>query len=397
MYWLPGISVAQLAAVKLLLVGSAVLTVFIVVADARHVRLPKGLLGPAGVILMLFVGAPGLFQAATAGHAFGRVLDTVLGFTFMWALYNYVRRGGDAKRVFIGAALIISALSILTILNLTAGFPTWRAPFGAGRLPLHITGFGAGRTGWSNGIALNLPTAVLFLSRARMRRFPVGRILTFILILVSIVGSQIVCGGRAGLVASLLVIAAFALTGSSRSMAAVAIVTTVLVAFFLSDFLFEQLRINRLATAVVSVDTIDKFSAGRVRGYIVALDLIGQSPFIGHGIGQVSLQQYGLGYPDIHNIWLKMAVESGIALPVFVFLIICAVLAKALALAKQLRGKDLERDDRLFMLALILIVFVGVVLSFFEPNVLIGTFQNSAIWWAAAGTILGYRANIAKA
>jgi hypothetical protein len=89
-------------------------------------------------------------------------------------------------------------------------------------------------------------------------------------------------------------------------------------------------------------------------------------------------------------------VESGVLLPIVFFAIICVVLQKALRLARNLRGDALGRDDRLFMLSLILIVLSGVVLSFFEPNVLIGAFQNSAIWWAAAGTILGYRANLAN-
>ena len=36
-------------------------------------------------------------------------------------------------------------------------------------------------------------------------------------------------------------------------------------------------------------------------------------------------------------------------------------------------------------LTLLSTLLSGLIISIFEPNALIGSFQNSALWWAAAG------------
>ena len=45
--------------------------------------------------------------------------------------------------------------------------------------------------------------------------------------------------------------------------------------------------------------------------------------------------------------------------------------------------------DRMAAIALCLILIVGAVSTMFEPNVLVGSFQLTALWWAAAGCALG--------
>ena len=45
--------------------------------------------------------------------------------------------------------------------------------------------------------------------------------------------------------------------------------------------------------------------------------------------------------------------------------------------------------DRMAATALCLILVVGVIATMLEPNVLIGSFQLTALWWAAAGAALG--------
>ena len=46
-------------------------------------------------------------------------------------------------------------------------------------------------------------------------------------------------------------------------------------------------------------------------------------------------------------------------------------------------------ENRAKTVVLTLIVVSGVIASLLEPNVLVGSFQYAAIWWAAAGILVG--------
>ena len=41
---------------------------------------------------------------------------------------------------------------------------------------------------------------------------------------------------------------------------------------------------------------------------------------------------------------------------------------------------------------MLLIVALGLLATLFEPEALLGAFQYTALWWAAAGVLVGLRA-----
>jgi O-antigen ligase len=134
----------------------------------------------------------------------------------------------------------------------------------------------------------------------------------------------------------------------------------------------------------MSTSTFDSFSAGRISGYMVALELISQRPFRGYGFDQLVLADFGLGYQDVHNLWLRLATEAGVFLPLAFAGLISAFLVRVRSLFRVV-----TRDERIALYSLAAVVFNGLLLTLFEPNTLLGTFQNSASWWASVGALIG--------
>lgn len=383
-YWLPGVSVSVMRVVKLALAASAVLSIYSHGIIKGSLRFPKGILGPVGFFLMVVVAIPGLVQAEFSSAA-TRLVDFVLSFGFFWCFYNYVREGGNWQVVFKGAALIVAAFATVTLTSAFLGAPNWTAPFGPTRLPLFITGFGAKRTGWSIGIGMFVPIAFLFASRHGSLSRNVRGFIRVALMIVVILGAQIACGGRSGIVASIVVVLVNAWRSPLRWHFVGLMFVALLAALYSADFLTEQLRLDALGTSNVSFRDLDRLSTGRISGYLVALDLIAQRPFVGHGFEQIALDQYGMLYRDVHNLWLQLWVEAGILLPLCFALFALSICVHTFRSGGKRAARRPVSGTKL---TLGLIVVGGLVISMFEPRTLIGSFQNTAIWWAAAGVLL---------
>ena len=395
-YWLPQVSPNILAAIKLTVVGGGVTLIFLSGLASGKLRFPSGLVGPQGFVVLMLAASGGFFQAEL-GAALSRCFDFLLGFVFLWSFYNFARAGGDYVRVFGRAAMMIVGFSSITLFSGIFGVPDWHSPFRDSisvSLPLASTGFGGGRTGWSNGISLFLPLALGFIMLRPRRRFT-GRVrgVAFAVVCIAIVGAQVVAGGRAGLVASLLAFLGLAFSSISRKATLAVAIVAISAGFFLSDYLVDQLRITDLDASAITVNELDDFSAGRISGYLLAGDLIAKRPLTGYGFEQVELQNYGISYTHIHNLWLRMTVDAGVLLPTaFLFLVIALFRACRRSYMTSRSESHLHpstlRANRLALTVLTLVLAEGVVLSLFEPNVLLGTFQNSAVWWGAGGIVL---------
>lgn len=379
-YWLPGISVQALGLAKFGLVGTAVLVTYLVAIATDRMVFPKGLFGPLGFIALLLASFFGLIQAE-ASVAIDRLLDLVLSFTFLWSFYIISRAGVNVDRIFRFSVLIIAALCFLTVMYSITGIPNIQSPYGQS---LSTAGFGAKRTGWSGGLALFFALSVLFIRVEGKNKFrKTLSLLGFLLIASSIMGSQIVSGGRAGIVASLAGILLFVMLSPARRNISILLIIAVVVAYFLQDFLAEHLRLYRIIGTAASAQDIDSFSSGRMSGYQIAIDLFKAKPLVGQGFGQVSLLNYGINYGEVHNLWLKLAMEAGLFLPLTLFGIVGSFL---LSLLKRLRKDDVIGKQRTIIFGTV--VAGGLLISLFEPNMLLGTFQNSAIWWAIVGVLI---------
>lgn len=383
-YWLPSISIAALDVAKFLLIATAVLISVGLSLANDSFSIPKGLLGPIGFIAVLLVSVPGLIKSDMT-NAIDTIVDLVLSFTFLWCFFILARNGRNIKFALKLGISILALFCMLTITSELYGVPNWQSPFEGLHRDLASNGFGASSTGWSNGIALFFPATILLISIEKVKGW--RRVVSFnwfLIVAFSIFGSQIVCGGRAGIVASLCTIILLIALSPSRSKIIFLVLIAALLSFVLQDFLFEQLRLYKLVGQSVTSSNLDSFSTGRVGGYKVALQLIAEQPLWGHGFGQVSLFNYGVGYREVHNLWLKLAVEGGLLLPIVLAVVVGSLFHRIVRMKRAT-----NRDERQYILALGIIVAGGIVISFFEPNTLLGSFQNSAIWWAAAGTLLG--------
>ena len=116
----------------------------------------------------------------------------------------------------------------------------------------------------------------------------------------------------------------------------------------------------------------------------MALDALKERPWTGYGIGQVIYETSYAQLTEIHNLWLKWAVSCGVVAPLLFLAMVTRIL---LSVAQNLR-RAAHMGDAVNTAAPGLIVILGAILSLAEPNVLLGSFQISAVWWAAAGTVM---------
>ena len=147
------------------------------------------------------------------------------------------------------------------------------------------------------------------------------------------------------------------------------------------DFLSDTLRIGS-GRYNLGVHQLDTLSSGRLSQYDYALRLISERPLTGHGLNVVG-EGSRLATSGIHNIWLKFFAQGGFV-PVVVIGGFCLFMAcKAVALSRE--WKTFEEAVLARMAAGIIIS--GLAMSMFEPSVIIGTFQTSAMWWVAVGVV----------
>lgn len=387
-YWLPGVSPAVVGLLKATLVGAGVGMLVSRMATTGLIFFPRGLMGPVGFITLLLLSIPGLVQAREPFVAIKSVVDIGFSAIFLWCFYNLARQGSTIRMIFVRSLTIITLFAATTVVSILTGLPDWHVPSEMDpSASFTDAGFSSGRSAWSDSLALYLPSTLLLLTAKTSQKFVRPRVF-FILMAGIILVSQIASGGRAGMLVSLFTIVAFMLVRSVRQMMRVFIAVGVLGAVTLVplEFWISHLRLDRLSSSELSLTNLNAFSANRMKNYSLAVESIREQPFSGYGMGQV-LMATDLGEVlEVHNLWLRLAVESGIFLPLFFLAMICAALCK---LWQPTLRTPKNRDDRIVVFVLGLILLGGIAVSLFEPRAIIGTFQKTAVWWAAMGTLLG--------
>lgn len=424
-YWLPGLSSGSVSLGKTALIALSVAAIGVAGWHRRTLAFPPGLLGWAGFAFLCVAALPGLVSAG-GGFAWGPILDLLYGFVFMWTFYNFIRLGGRPWSVFGPALGAMTVFSALVAGAAVVGVPDWPSPFGR-RLSLANAGFGGLRTGWSNGVALYVPLA-LALSGIAVERYRRLLLLGSAVSAATMFGSQLGVGGRAGLLAGLIGSLAYVFASWNRKTVVSVVLAFVLIAglgrtpFVKRDLLAES-RIGKTTSRVVenfissgrtpperssssrstardgsgdlsrartnrgddtaSADLIllDTLSSGRVQGYLIGIDLLKEKPFGAYGYGTIDLKDFGLGYSDIHNFWLKIWVDFGLVFMLAFGAFVVVVFVTAAKTAFQ--ASDRTRRRAAFSWAAV--IGVGVIISVLEPATLLGAFQNVALWWAVAG------------
>lgn len=393
-YWLPFITTQNLYYLKLFLVISAVVFSWVSAMVRQAIRFPSGMLGPVG-FMVLILSASFAFIQSEPSLLVRRLLDFSLGFIMMWTIYVYAADEVRTLNIFIMASVIIGGLAALTVTSHYLGIPSWHAPVLYRSVPLDISGFGSLRTGWSNGLVFFIPYLCVLaygvLNKSNFRR------LIGISVIFFIVGSQAVVGGRAGLLASLLAIGWLAYKFLPKIIFISLVGVSVSLAIVYAGLFYEHLRLDRLDAGGSMISTLDHFSAGRITSYFFAFNEIMHHPIMGRGFGNA-----GIGGHEIHNLWLRMAVEGGVFLPLAFFYFVVRLLRFSARNIKRkalsINGQFSEEIMRNYKISVIysVVIYSGILISMFEPNVLLGSFQNSAIWWATAGALLAHTRTTVK-
>ena len=387
-------------------------------------RFPGVLLGPLGFILIFALSLPGVFQAESVGESVRFALDIVFAALFMWCFFNITRRGPAVFIVFKRAFVILTALAVVAAAVVLADaddlYPhRWDNAF--------VSGFGDKGSGWSVAMSLIMPVALMFIITREGARERVWGVLRGAAVY-AVVASQFISGGRAGLLASFFVMGAFLLIRSTRVMVLsviIALFLTVLIFgntswgrylglhFFPVEFIAAPLRIEPAPTTPTPEPVVpaapaqpgapsgeaagpsefeiktNTFTANRVASLRTGIEKIQERPLTGHGLRQITVRYEAYGkvrFAEIHNLWIKWGAYTGVLGPLMMAVVVIAILRIGV---KNLSVSWRLTRDRMAAAAFCAILILGAASTMFEPNVLIGSFQLTALWWAAAGSALG--------
>lgn len=374
-YWWPGVSPQTLDTLKLVLIGSAVVLIWVRAFLNGRAAFPSGVLGPAGFVMLLLVSFMAASQS-TLEMSLWQLKDYTLAFIMLWTFTFYINLGQSASRVMAIATLILAAHCALVASSKLLGIPRWAGPRTFVAPELWISGFGSLRTGWSCSVAPFVPIALSMVLPAH--RPLLVRVL-FAAAAAAIVLSQLVVAGRSGMLASFLGMLWIITGRDQRRWLPVIAAAGVAAIVMAQDFLYNAMRLRELGSGKVdSVHDLNKFSAHRVDSDIIAFKAFLDNPVAGHGFHEFT---FG-GGTEIHNLWLRLAVEGGALLPLGLAWLVWQVWrAIGIGAGAQQSTKPLGLDTR-YLQAIIL---MGVIMSMLEPRILLGTFQLNTVWWAAAG------------
>ena len=380
-FWWPSIAPDTLLIVKSSLIVLFVSFVWVKALLSNKIRFPSGLLGPVG-LLCLFVVSCGGFYSADIGSALSVIKDFSLCFIMLWTFYIASSFDLPYEKIFFIAALVVAIHCVLVDSSYFFGFPNWRGPSHFVAPQLSVSGFGALRTGWSNGVSLFVP----FLCGA----FFFKRTKTFVKVvalfsIVMIITSQIIVAGRAGLIASLisLVYLIYQKKNKLGLFAFFFIALFLLVEF--SDYFITLMRVEPVASHGVSTEFLDDVSAGRLSSGLFAIKMASKKMLFGYGFGNFKI--HGM---EVHNLWLRLFVEGGIFLPALFIVILLLIMRNARKLVSILliNFEVTSERDLSYYYVLNAVLIAGFFISLFEPRALLGSFQTSSIWWASAGVVL---------
>ncbi len=404
-YWLPGLSMRVVSWIGWAIFLVAVSLVFATELLQDRRPFPRGWLGPLGFIALFLLWIPGLTRAFDPSLAVDFVFKLSACALFFWCFYCLARDGSDIGIIFRRAFVIIVCLSATTLLRALLNTADWQNSCLWD--PAHIVGFSTRTTAQSATLAFFVPlAALLFLSAGQGRRLhwrAVG-----ILGLIVLLGSQLVSGGRVGILASLMALAAFMLLRSTRWLAVAVILVFLLVSpLYLNESCIRHFRLHAFfedepsrtetywqstlskydtAEASEEVKLVNEISSRRIHGYLVGLNSFLESPLLGHGMQQVMLSGWFQGLTEIHNFWLKWAVYTGIAAPLLFLFMVALILRAGWRLFRDKSSSAFERET---VAILLLILLVGLIISMLEVNFPLEAFPREGLWWAAAGALVG--------
>lgn len=222
---------------------------------------------------------------------------------------------------------------------------------------LSSSGFSLGRTGW--GIA------IFFVSLFFINFLKSNLLKTIIFILgflsVCTTGSR---GGELYFFLSILFYIGYYLKDLK-----------VKILFFVAMFLFFGYIYFSLGEVLRLSNNDDFFNGRIISGEVVYRLLTDHFLFGYYSVGGYSLDSFGVGYKEIHNAWLNFFIKYGLlgSIPMFLFL--------GYGLKGIFHNKKYFKDN----LSLYLIIIVGIVSTFLEPETIFSYGYHILIFWFTLG------------
>ena len=235
--------------------------------------------------------------------------------------------------------------------------------------------FGGYSTGYSNTLFLFVPFLVFW-----HRKEAKGFISFDTFAIISIIVSQYFAGGRAGLLASLLVF----FLGYKFSIIYKIVIVIMLIPLIQSEEFLIQMRVVNVYGDEIDEDRI---SSGRITLGNYYLEKFQERPFFGYGFGDKPEIDNN---HDVHIVWLKNAINGGVFYVLFLLGIFISIFFNVL-----LRLKYLSKEEIRLFLSLFLVSFI---ITFLEPNYLIGSVQGEFVYWILMSLLMkNYIGNYSEA
>lgn len=222
---------------------------------------------------------------------------------------------------------------------------------------LSSSGFSLGRTGW--GIAIFF-VSLFFINFLKSN---VLKTIIFILGFLSVctTGSR---GGELYFFLSILFYIGYYLKDLK-----------VKVLLFVAMFLFFGYIYFSLGEVLRLSNNDDFFNGRIISGEVIYRLLTDHFLFGYYSVGGYSLDSFGVGYKEIHNAWLNFFIKYGLlgSIPMFLFL--------GYGLTCIFHNKKYFKDN----LSLYLIIVVGIVSTFLEPETIFSYGYHILIFWFTLG------------
>ncbi len=256
--------------------------------------------------------------------------------------------------------MLISVFHVISyftgLLNIEANGP-WNATFGQ-------SAFGGYRTGYSNSLFLYIPFLIYMHSARGKKIISKESLVIFTLIL-----AQFASGGRAGLLTSLVVLFIWFKIPTILKV----IMSFYVIFLFQLDLVQEQMRIVDLD---VNEENYDAISSGRLFLNTYYFDKFLQNPMFGYGFGE-KLEM--ITKIEAHVVWLRNVINGGVIYTALVFYIFLNIYKKIIG------NLYLSSDERKLFNSLF---FSTLIITFLEPNYLIGSVQGEMVYWLIVSLLL---------
>lgn len=322
-------------------------------------------------ILILICEFPAIMKSKS--DIFTNLIDISFIFLMNYLITQSRLTKDELFKVFFKASIFIGFICLLSLLSAISGITIispapWDDPFSA-------SAFGGYRTGWSNSVFLFIPFLFYCYFFSRKKKWEIPAMLGIL----SIICSQILSGGRAGIIASLVTFLIFTRFKIQN-------VLLLGVTIFLLYNYFGTVRIEEYFRASEAqlenkegISKLDKISSRRVEAYEVGWQLFKNSPLFGNGFSSATELTNG---QDIHNTWFKRLVDGGIILMIPLIVLFISLYKK---IVERLNRYANGEHHKVLFRALF---FGALFISMLEPNYLIGSFQGEAFFWAVLSTYL---------